>query len=193
MLLNSVKVLTEQWPLCSSLTRSWRLYCFVFSDFFFFYLFIRLCAWVEIVFTWWVHNDEQGHSRQCPSLRCKKHYMIFLFPPFKRVNQLSFLWISSTTDKRLTSHSHVMTAVNGGYLAEALKRLDGRTLSRCRPDFLSLNVWLSNLSVRLWPQLTSAFFFSNVLWQKQRAYANWQWQVSTWTTAERKKTNATSA
>lgn len=34
--------------------------------------------------------------------------------------------------------------------------------------------------------------FSNSRWQKQRPYANWQWQVSTWTTAER-KTNATSA
>lgn len=61
---------------------------------------------------------------------------------------------------------------------------------RCRlekaPSFSqSTHVRSSSLLVQLWPQLTSAFFL-NSRWQKQRPYANWQWQVSTWTTAERK-------
>lgn len=66
-----------------------------------------------------------------------------------------------------------------------------RIWRRCRlekaPSFSqSTHVQSSNLLVQLWPQLTSAFFL-NSRWQKQRPYANWQWQVSTWTTAERKK------
>lgn len=71
-----------------------------------FYFLYKAFAWVEIVFCMglWIHND-QGHSRQCPSLRCIKHYLVFFFlSNFSlnvRTDFVDFsLYSFSTPDKR---------------------------------------------------------------------------------------------
>lgn len=64
---------------------------------------------------------EKGHSRQCPSLRCKEHYMI-LFVCFKSVKclyQLSGIisvFISTADERRSEDCGHqFLTAVNEGF------------------------------------------------------------------------------
>lgn len=185
---------------------------FVFDDYFLTFVFLQ-DALLELFLHWlWIHN-EQGHSRQCPSLRCIKHYMIF-FSPFTYVYRLyGFISCFSRHQTREAGLSHSMFSdcSKWRYICWSFIRFSwhchvffffffGDAIFWAgvgwRRPLLSLKALLSDPqtpppSVQLWPQLTSAFF-SDSRWHKQRPYANWQWQVSTWTTAER-KTNATSA
>lgn len=121
----------------------------------------------------WIHN-EQGHSRQCPSLRCLKHYMTFFFSSFQMcVLTLSIYFILCFFFFLFPQHQTreagfcgqrskcVLTAVNEGIYWSFIKLVvempyfwagvDWR-----RPLSFTLPI-LKNLLVQLWPQLTSAF------------------------------------
>lgn len=80
---------------------------FVFDDYFLTFVFLQ-DALLELFLHWlWIHN-EQGHSRQCPSLRCIKHYMIF-FSPFTYVYRLyGFISCFSRHQTREAGLSHSM-------------------------------------------------------------------------------------
>lgn len=176
--------------------------CCVFDNYFliFFFFFIKcFCLTWDFLHGLWIPN-EQGHSRQCPSLRCFKalhDYYFFLQMCVPTLWIYFICFFLDTRQEKLDSvdwHSKcVLTAVNEGIYWSFIK------LVLEMPYFWAGVDWrrpppFFHPSKPLGATLTPAHLclFSDSRWQKLRPYANWQRQVSTWTTADR-KTNATSA